>query len=177
MKRRISDTMQKPIVSIIAAMSLNRVIGKGGAIPWHISEDSKYFKEKTTGHAIIMGRATFQSLGRPLPNRTNIVITRDTSFQAPGCIICGSLEKAIEKAKAIEQEEIFIIGGGQVYAETIGIADKLYLTLVHKEFTGDAFFPDYTDFKIVSKRDGASEGLQYSFLELERKVGPAAGGT
>lgn len=161
--------MQKPIVSIIAAVSENGVIGKTGRIPWHISADFKQFKEKTTGHAIIMGRTTFRSLGRPLPNRTNIVITRDTAFQAPGCVVCSSLKEALEKAKAIEPQEIFVIGGGQVYAEAIGRADKLYLTLVYKEFEGDTFFPDYSDFKIVSKRDGESEGLQYSFLELERK--------
>src|SRR3989344_3185104 len=100
--------MKNPIISIIAEVSLNRVIGKGGAIPWHISEDFKQFKERTTGHAIIMGRNTFYSLGRPLLNRTNIVITRNVAFTAPGCVICSSLEEALEKAKAIEEKEIFI---------------------------------------------------------------------
>ena len=165
--------MKNPIISIIAAVSLNRVIGNSGAIPWHIKGELPRFKAITTGHAVIMGRVTFQSivqsLGHILPNRTNIVITRDAAFQAPGCIVCSSLTEALEKAKAIEPDEIFIIGGGQVYAEAIGIADKLYLTLVHKEFEGDTFFPDYSDFKIISQKDSESEGLTYSFLELERE--------
>ena len=135
--------MRKQTFSLIAAVSENGVIGKNGRIPWHISADLKQFKEKTTGHAIIMGRATFISLGRPLPNRTNIVITRDATFQAPGCIVCNSLQEALEKAKAIEPEEIFIIGGEEIFKQSMNIADRLYITHIDAvDKYADTFFPE-----------------------------------
>lgn len=183
-------------ISIIAAIGKNRELGKGGKIPWHISEDFKRFKEITSGHPVIMGRKTWESLPfKPLPNRTNMVVTRDSSLSfARGrlaklggekrVVVCSSLEQALEKAKEIEKSEIFIIGGGQIYAQALSLADKLYLTIVEGNFDADTFFPDYAEFKKVvfeekgepaltlasrrSGRRGRSEGYKYKFLELER---------
>lgn len=161
--------MSSPEISIIAAVSENRVIGKDNKLLWRIPEDLKRFRELTTGHPIIMGRRTFESIGRFLPDRINIVITSDETFEAEGCIVCHSLEGAIETAKAAEPEKIFIIGGGRVFEQAIGLADKLYLTVVEGEFEGDTFFPDYPDFKkVVSEKSGESQGLKFRFLELER---------
>lgn len=161
--------MSSPEICIIAALSENRAIGKDNKLLWRIPEDLRHFKELTTGHPVIMGRKTFESIGRPLPGRINIIVTRDQSFEAAGCVVCHSIEAAIETAKDQKQDKVFIIGGEQVYEETVGLADKLYLTLVEGEFEGDAFFPDYSEFKrIVSDKTGESEGLKFRFLELER---------
>ena len=137
------------MIAIIAALDEKRGIGKDNNLPWHISEDLKRFKQITSGHTVIMGRKTFESIGRVLPNRTNIIITRDQDFDphkfysSENCdvLTANSLEEAIEKAQEKEgSEEVFIIGGGQVYAEGITKADKLYLTLVDGDFNCDTFF-------------------------------------
>lgn len=159
--------MANPEINIIAAVSENGVIGKDGQIPWHISEDLRRFKELTTGHVVVMGRKTFESIGRALPNRVNIVVTRDHNFNAEGCIVCHSFEDAIRVAKESD-DRIFIMGGGQVYEEGMQIADNLYLTIVEGEFEGDTFFPDYEDFRIVSEEEGQEGNLKYKFLNLER---------
>jgi|SRR3989344_682581 len=158
--------MDKPIISIICAMDKNRAIGKGNGLLWHIPEDLKHFKNITSGHAIIMGRKTFESIGRPLPNRTNIVVTSDESFIAENCTICHTIDDALIEAKKIEPEEIFIIGGGQIYSQTISLADKLYLTIVEGEFEADTFFPDYSAFKANKEEPGSDENHKYKFLEL-----------
>ena len=161
-------------VSIIAGVAENMVIGRENNLLWNIPEDMKRFREITSGHPVIMGRKTFESLPltfRPLPNRTNIVVTRDSSYKVPeGVIVVNSVEEALKIAKGKDKEEIFIIGGGQIYAQTIGLADKLYLTIVKGEFEGDTFFPDYKkDFKrVVFEKDGEHELYKYKFLELER---------
>lgn len=162
--------MPKPRISLIAAISENRVIGNGGEIPWHLKDDFRRFKERTTGHAIIMGRKTHESIGRPLPGRTNIVITRDTSREIPGCTVVGSLDEALTKAREIESEEIFVIGGGQVYAEALPLADRLYLTLVHAIMDGDTFFPEYGEAfeKVVESEEFEEAGYRLSYLTLER---------
>lgn len=161
--------MGSPEVCIIAAVSENRAIGKDNKLLWRIPEDLKQFKELTTGHPIIMGRKTFESIGRPLPDRLNIVITSDQSFKAHGCTVCHSLDEAIETAKSKDQDRIFIIGGGKVYEESIGLVDKLYLTLVEGEHEGDTFFPDYSNFNnVLSERASESEGVRYRFLELKK---------
>lgn len=160
--------MDKPIISIICAIDKNRAIGKGNGLLWRIPEDLKRFKNITSGHAIIMGRKTFESIGRPLPNRTNIIVTSDKSFIAENCIICHTIEEALIEAKKIEREEIFIIGGGQIYNQTINSADKLYLTLVDGEFEADTFFPEYDNFKITKEESGYDENHKYKFLELEK---------
>lgn len=155
-------------IGIIAAVSKNRVIGKDNRLPWHISADLKRFRDLTTGHVVIMGRKTFESIGRALPNRINIVVTRDEEFSALGCIICHSLEGALKVGQE-NDDKIFIIGGEQIFSESIDIVSRLYLTLVEGEFEGDVYFPDYSAFgRVVEERGGESKGLMYKFLILER---------
>ncbi len=164
--------MKKPTISIIAALGKDtRVIGSNGKIPWHIPEDFKRFKALTMGHVIIMGRKTYESIGKPLPGRINIIISRNPDFKAPTeCIIAHSLTEALEVARKIEKDEIFIIGGQSVYEEALPLADKLYLTLVETKVGGDTFFPDYTSFtKIIKKiKNNPSNELSYTFIELEK---------
>jgi dihydrofolate reductase len=162
--------MPKPRISLIAALSENRVIGNGGKIPWHLADDFRRFKERTLGHAIIMGRKTHESIGRPLPGRTNIVITRDTERDIPGCVVVGSLQEALTWAREIEFEEVFICGGGQIYAEAIAQADRLYLTVVHAIIDGDTFFPEYAEVfeKVVESEECEEVGYRLTYLTLER---------
>src|SRR3989344_7558281 len=156
--------MEVPRISLIAALSENRVIGKDNKLPWHITEDMKRFRDLTTGHTVIMGRKTFDSIGRPLPRRTNVVITRDPEWKAAGVIVCHCLDEAIKVGYS--DQELFVIGGGQIYEQAMPIADRLYLTLVHTNIEGDAFFPDYSDFKkVIFKQDGESHGCSYTFLD------------
>ncbi len=160
----------KPIVSLIAAIDEGRAIGKDNALIWDLPSDLKRFKQITSGHPIIMGRKTFESIGRPLPNRTNIIITRDQNYTADGCVVTHSLDEALEKAMAIEQQEIFIIGGGQIFEQAISRADKLYLTVVEGTHGADSFFPDYSAFtKILKKESGSGSGLNFTYLELARQ--------
>ncbi len=159
----------KPKISIIAALAKNRVIGGGNTMLWHIKEDFKRFKEITSGHPVIMGRKTFESIGRPLPMRTNIVISRDAKQVADGVVMASSLEEAILNAAVIDEHEVFIIGGGQIYKEALPLADKLYLTLVDLDVAGDTYFPDCSEFsKITYKKESHDENYSYTFLELER---------
>ncbi len=133
--------MKKPTVSIIVAMAKNRVIGKDNDMPWHLPADLKHFRKVTTGKPIIMGRKTYESIGRPLPKRHNIIISRNSDYKVEGCDIVASLEEAVEKAG--EVDELFIIGGGFLYNQLINDADKLYLTFIDLEVEGDTFFPEY----------------------------------
>lgn len=166
--------MSKPLISIIAAIGSNRELGKDNKLLWQIPEDLKRFKELTLNHPVIMGRKTFQSIGRPLPGRTNIIITHEINYQVKECFVTHSLGEAIKLAsnkpavaKATEDKEIFIIGGGQIYEQAIGIADKLYLTLIDGTFDADTFFPDYSRFKkVVYKKEGKFHQYKYTFLEL-----------
>lgn len=153
---------------IVAVAGKKRVIGKKGSLPWYIPEELKRFKEITMGHPIIMGRKTHESIGKVLPGRTNIVITTHPDYQALGCIIVHSLDEALRQAQG--DDEAFVIGGGQIYAEALPLADKLYLTYIDKEIEGDVFFPDYADFKKVVNESAwqEHEGFKYKFLELER---------
>lgn len=156
-------------ISLIAAIaSGNRALGKDNNLIYKIPEDLKRFKELTSGHAVIMGRKTFESIGRPLPDRTNIVITRDAAYSVDGVKVVHSLEDALRLAQG--DNEIFIIGGGQVYQDALPIADKLYLTVVEGSPEADTFFPDYSEFKKVvwQSEEQQSDGLKYKFLELER---------
>jgi dihydrofolate reductase len=160
------------LISLIAAIGKNRELGKDNDLLFQIPEDMKFFREKTRGHTVIMGRKTYESIGRPLPNRTNIIISRslDVNIQSSEVKIVYSIEEALELAKTIEKEEIFVIGGAQIYALALPFADKLYLTLVNKEVKdADAFFPDYSGFnKIISQRKSKDENYEYEFLELSR---------
>lgn len=159
--------------SIIVAISDNNVIGKDNALLWRLSADMRFFKEKTTGHHIIMGRKTFESLGnRLLPNRTSIVISRNTDYQLPeGGILATSIENAIAKVK--DETEAFFIGGEQIYKSALPFVDTLYITRVHHTFDGDAFFPeiDKSQWKLVSsehhKADEKNE-YDYTFETYQR---------
>jgi dihydrofolate reductase len=216
--------MKKPIISIIAAIGANRELGKDNKLLWHIPEDLKRFKKLTEGHAVIMGRKTFESLGKPLLKRINIVVTRDIKklklktqnsklqFKDQNLIFCDSLEKAIKTAKSLlntkytsitqvcnlsysvythlihffssdelqtgvrwvylilNTDEIFIIGGGEIYRQALPLADKLYLTIVDAEcHEADTFFPDYSDFKkIISEENHQDGNYSYRFVELTK---------
>lgn len=156
-------------ISIIAAVGENRELGKGNKLIWRIPADLKRVKELTTGHPIIMGRKTFDSIGHPLPNRTNIVLSR-TPVAIEGCTVVSSLEEALETARTIDTEEIFVFGGGQVYEMAVPHTDRLYLTRVHKtDPDSDAFFPDYTEFtKVISSEEYLEHEPPYTLLTLER---------
>lgn len=159
-------------LSIIVAVSRNLVIGKDNQLIWKLSADLKRFKALTTGHAIIMGRKTFDSIGKPLPNRTSIVITRQKDYKIEGCLVVNSLEEALEKAS--DQKEVFVIGGGSIYEEAIAKADKIYYTKVHKNFDGDTFFPalDLKEWESVSRQDcmpDEKNEVPYSFIDYKRK--------
>lgn len=163
-------------VAMIAAMSRNRVIGVENQLPWYLPEDLKFFKAMTQGKPLVMGRKTFESIGRPLPGRRNIVITRDTSFQHPGLSICHDLASALDLAdqQAIIDgvEEIMVMGGGQIYAQALPHASRLYLTEVDITLEGDAFFPAFegTCWRREQAVDGApAEGQPaYAFCEYRR---------
>ena len=176
------------MISIIAAMAKNRVIGNKGTVPWHISEDFIYFNKVTTGHPIIMGRKTHESISgfenhigwkseagsqkpihKLLPNRTNIVVTRQQDYEIPGGVVVDSIEKAIEKAKQSEgSDEIFIVGGAELYKETIKLANKLYLTVIDEEVEGDVSFPEFeNEFTLAEEKKRTvrvnDKEIRYSF--------------
>jgi len=157
-------------ISAIAAMDSNRGIGKDNQLLFKIPEDFKRMKELTFGHPIIMGRKTFESIGRVLSGRTNIIITRDTTYEVPGAIVTHSLEEAIKVAKEKDNQEIFIFGGAQVFEEALPLIDRLYLTLVEGDFQADTFFPEYSPFfkKVLLEKHGEFDSLKYRFLDLER---------
>lgn len=141
------------LVSVIVAISKNNVIGRDNGIPWHLSGDMRFFKSTTIGHHVIMGRKTFHSMGRPLPKRTNIVITRDPFFIASGCLIARTVEEALEIAYDNEETEAFIIGGGEIYRLSLPYWDKIYLTEVNVEVPdGEVFFPaiDWQNWRLLS---------------------------
>ena len=161
------------MITIIAAIAKNNALGKNNDLIWHLPADLKRFKKVTTGHYILMGRNTFESIGKPLPNRTTIIITRNKDYFKDGCLIANSLEEAIEMAK--EEEQIFIIGGAQIYKETIAkdLADQLDITLVHKDFDADVYFPEISTqvWKEVAREDfNADEKnkLDYSFVSYQK---------
>lgn len=159
--------MPKPLVSIIAAIGERRELGKDNKLLWHIPEDMKHFKDLTSGHVVIMGRKTFESIGRLLPNRFNIIVTHNPSKIVEGAIFASSIEEALKIAKDIKTDEIFIIGGAQIYNQAISLADKLYLTLVKGIYDADVFFPDYSAFKKIISQKTINDG-QITFLELAK---------
>jgi|SRR3989344_847023 len=162
------------MISIIAAMGKNRVIGKDGKIPWKLPGDFARFKKITSGHPVIMGRKTFESIGKPLPNRKNIVITRQKGFAAPGCEVAPSVEEGILRAASFPgAEEIFIIGGGEIYKQAMDVASRIYLTLIEEDFVGDAHFPeiDESKWKLTQRESGTldAENIhRHSFLVFDR---------
>lgn len=161
--------MSSPRLSMIVAVDETRAIGKDNRLLWHIPEDLKRFKELTTGHAVIMGENTYHSIGRPLPNRTNIVVTLDQALMLPGCLVVHSLDEALSVAREHEREEIFVMGGASIYRQFLPMIDRLYLTLVSGKHEADTFFPDYSDFTRVMNEEKCDNGeYQFSFLVLEK---------
>ncbi|MEA5551400.1 dihydrofolate reductase [Anabaena cylindrica UHCC 0172] len=164
-----------PLISLIAAISENRILADSTkehihvGIPWSIPMDGHHFQEITWRHPVIMGRRTYSTFCQPLPNRINIIVTRNLDYQAPGCVIFHSLLEAVEWAKMSETEEIFIAGGGKIYTEAIEFADKLYLTIVEGNFEGDIYFPEFADFGKVTKEEHLQEnGFKFRFAEIEK---------
>jgi len=157
-------------IAMIAAMANNRVIGKDNQMPWHLPEDLKHFKAMTLGKPIVMGRKTFESIGRPLPGRHNIVISRQESLKIDGVTCVTSFEDA--KALVSDCEELVVIGGGQLYSSLLSEADKLYLTEINLDVEGDTFFPqwDAVSWELISKECAINDkGLEYSFINLVKK--------
>jgi dihydrofolate reductase len=164
--------MNKPKISAIVAMDEKRGIGKNNSIPWRIPGEQKMFKEITMPHPMIMGRKTFESLGRILPGRPHIVITRDAGYKVDGVTVVNSLEEALRQAQDEQNsEEVFIIGGGQIFREALekDLVDRLYLTVVKGDYGADVFFPDYSEFTKKNKEeDREVENYKYKFLILEK---------
>lgn len=171
--------MKLPRLSILAALASNRVIGQNNALPWHLSADLKRFKSLSMGQIIIMGRKTYESIGKPLPGRINVVISRQPDFSVPGATVTRSIEEALTVCSAYQDKETFIIGGAELYEQTLGACQRLYLTEVQRDFEGDAFFPEFdrsdwheTSREIHTLEDGS--GLEYHFVVLERKPASCA---
>lgn len=156
------------IVSLIVAMARNRVIGIGGRLPWHFSEDLKYFKRLTMSKPIIMGRKTFESIGKPLPGRVNIVVTRNQNYAAEGVTVVGSLQSAI--AHVADFEEVFVIGGEEIFKLALPAAHRVYLTVIDAEFEGDTFFPHLpSDFKKIAENVVREKDTDLHFCLYERQ--------
>ena len=165
-------------ISLIVALSENHVIGRNNKLPWYLPNDLKYFKQVTMGLPIVMGRKTFESIGKPLPGRTNIVVTRNTEWAADGVRAAHSLEEAFELAESIAEidgrEELMIIGGDQIYQSALPLVDRMYLTEVHAHVDGDAYFPkfDPADWREVGREDFEAvepNPYDYSFVVYDRK--------
>lgn len=154
-------------LALVVAMAQNKVIGQGGDLPWHFSEDLKHFRRVTTGHAVIMGRKTWDSIGRPLPGRRNIIVSRQQGLQIAGCEVVGSLERAIEVARE-QDDEPRVIGGATLYEQSLPLVTRLFLTEVDIKVDGDTFFPplDRSQWREVERRRG--EANELLFLTLER---------
>jgi len=163
------DAASGPRVYLVAAMAANRVIGAAGKLPWHLPEDLKHFKSLTYGHPVIMGRRTWESLGKPLPGRENIVVTRTPDYAAPGARIAYSLEAALALCAAARTA--FVIGGGELYAAALPSADGLFLTEIQQDYEGDARFPEYDRSAWRESRrqpHRAADGLRFDFVVYEK---------
>lgn len=163
--------MKKPRLSMLVAMASNRTIGLNNTLPWRIPEDLKHFKKLTMGHHMIMGRKTFESIGKPLPGRTTIVVTRDRKLKIEGCIMVHSMEEAI--AACANDEEVFVVGGADIYAQALGLADTLYITEIQQDVTGDVWFPEFdrSEWQEVSReihRQETPQPLEYHFATYRR---------
>jgi len=157
-----------PKLSLVAAMAKNRVIGNGLDIPWKIKGEQLRFKELTTGKVMVMGRLTHQSIGRALPNRTNVILTRNAEYQCEGCETFTSMDAILKHYQ--QEEEIMIGGGGQLYADTIEQADKIHLTIIDKEIDGDIFFPEFNkDLYQIVKQESVDAEIPYTFFTFQRK--------
>ena len=162
-------------ISLIVAMASNRVIGLNNQMPWHLSADLKRFKQITMGHPIIMGRLTFEAIGRPLPGRTNIIVSRNPAYKKEGCVVVDSVEAALSYGCRLA-DEVFVVGGSTLYAATLPLADTLYITQINQDFDGNTYFPDFDRnlWAEVGREyvvDDADVSFTYSFLKLQRNSG------
>ncbi|MED4038593.1 dihydrofolate reductase [Niallia taxi] len=160
------------MISLIVAMDDKQAIGVNNQLPWHLPEDLKYFKKVTTGHPIVMGRKTRDSIGRNLPNRENVILTRDKNYTCEGCTVLYSIDD-FKKWQAEKDEEIFIIGGSEIFKETIEITDRLYITEISGEFEADTYFPeiDWNEWHVISENKGIRDeknDYDYRFLVYEK---------
>lgn len=159
------------IVSIVVAIAQNNAIGKNNQLLWHLPKDLKHFKDITSGHTVIMGRKTYESVGKPLPNRRNIIITRQ-NIVIDGCEVVNSIEEALKLCTG--ETEVFIVGGAEIYKQAMALTDRIYLTIVHQEFDADTYFPEIkeTIWKETERQDHESDEkhlFPYSFITLERR--------
>lgn len=157
-------------ISIIVASSINNVIGHQGTIPWYIPADLRRFKEITNGHHVLMGRKTYESIGRPLPNRINEIVTKDNKYHPEGIFVFTNIQDAVEFAKTNKETELFVIGGQNVYEATLNIANRIYQTLILTEYKGDIHFPqiDSNIWKETFREEHLNETPPYVFRNLER---------
>ncbi len=165
--------MNRPLLSLITAMDSNRLIGNNNSLPWHLPADLAFFKATTMGKPVIMGRKTFASIGKALPGRQNIVVTRDCNFDAPDCEVASSIDAAITLVD--DTEEVMLIGGASLYQQTIDVADIIYLTLIHHEFKGDTWFPEINPefWELVSQDDFEADEknpFAYSLVKYVREI-------
>lgn len=161
------------MISYIVAMDKNYVIGKDNQLPWHLPADLQFFKRVTMGHPIIMGRKTYESIGKPLPGRENIIVTRNQEYKPEGCTIIHSVEELIKFAQE-KKEEVFVIGGAELFKATFPNADRLYITMIEHEFEGNTFFPEFkeSDWNLISQEKGPKDEknpYDYFFNIYERK--------
>lgn len=157
------------MISLMVAHDINKVIGKNNDLPWHIPEDLAYFKKHTLGKGIVMGRNTYESIGRPLPKRRNIIVTRNPDYQVEGADVVHNLTEAVALAKEFH-EEVMIIGGEQIFRAILPEADRLYITLIKKPFDGDTYFPDYgAEWELMTESEELiSNGIPFCYLVYER---------
>lgn len=177
----IAASKESNRLSMVLAMDKNQLIGKGDAMPWHIPGELAYFKQITMGLPLVMGRKTFDSIGRPLPGRPNYVVTRNTQWNAPGVSVCFSLEEAVvsaaeynalQAAETQSKRDIMIIGGAGLCREAMPDTDRIYLTLIDHEYDGDVWFDsfDWKDWREISRQDNEHEGLKFSYYVLDRAL-------
>lgn len=160
------------MISFIVAMDKNRVIGKENQLPWHLPADLQFFKRVTSGHVIVMGRKTYESIGKPLPNRTNVIITRQADFQAEGCLVFHDVDSLM--AHFSKEEELFVIGGAEIFSLFMPNVDRMYITLINHEFEGDTYFPeiDGSEWEIIHQEKGVRDEknpYDYSFITWQRR--------
>jgi dihydrofolate reductase len=158
-------------ISYIVAMDIQQAIGLGNQLPWRLPADLAYFKKTTMNHTVLMGRKTYESIGKPLPNRTNVILTQNREYEAEGCVIVHSIAEALDLAKT---EEVFIIGGAEVFQLFLPFAERLYITLIEHEFEADTFFPEFDieEWELQSSEDGINDAknpYDYSFLVYEKR--------
>ena len=163
------------MIAIDVAIAENNVIGKDNQLIWHLPADLRHFKQKTMGHPMIMGRKTFESIGKPLPGRTTIIVTRQEDYQAEGCIVVNSVEEAIAKGRELDSEQVSIVGGAEIYKQALPYVDTLFLTEVHHAFDGDTFFlelkqEEWQEVSSESHQPDEKNKYTYTFKELRRKV-------